>query len=349
MAESLRISIEEPSQTAEARRMARKMAQDICFDEVRKEQVAIAVTEACTNILKYAGTGEILLRIIDGVLPELELLAIDRGPGMSSVDQCLRDGYTTGTSPGQGLGAIKRLADVSDFYSVAGKGTVVMARWLAHGLSNGPSNGPSNGLTHPGSIDGDSLLRIGAVNISKRGQQVCGDSWGVEQTAETATFLVADGLGHGYEASLASLEAVRTLHGNPTLPPMALIELSHKALRSSRGAAVAVARIDRMRRQLTFSGVGNISAQIYSGSAAGQHLVSVNGTAGHEASRIREFSYSWPDNGMLIIHSDGLSTSTGLEAQPGLALHDPGVVAAVLYRDFQRGQDDATVVVAKAP
>ncbi len=104
---------------------------------------------------------------------------------------------------------------------------------------------------------------------------------------------------------------------------MQLVERVHLALRSSRGAAVAVARIDRVRGKLTFCGVGNVSAQIYAGSRAGQQLVSVNGTAGHQMQRIREFSYPWPGNGMLVLHSDGLTSAAGIEAQPAVALREP--------------------------
>jgi Stage II sporulation protein E (SpoIIE) len=154
-------------------------------------------------------------------------------------------------------------------------------------------------------------------------------------------------LGHGPEARSASAEAVRILRANPDAPPGALIELVHRALRSSRGAAVAVASIDIPRRQLTFAGVGNIAAQIYSGARRSQHLVSVNGTAGHEVPRIREFRYEWPADGMLLLHSDGLSTGTGTETLPGLALRDPSLIAGVLYRDFTRGNDDSTAVVVK--
>ena len=203
------------------------------------------------------------------------------------------------------------------------------------------SNGNGNGHS--------AALRIGAVNVSKPGQEVCGDSWGVEQTENECVVLVADGLGHGLEAQAASLEAVRMLHVNPDLPPGELLDRVHLALRSSRGAAVSVARIDRRKGTLTFAGVGNVSAQIYSGAQASQHLVSVNGTAGHQMQRIREFSYPWPDDGMLVMHSDGLSTNAGLEKHSGLALHDPSLIAAVLYRDFTRRNDDATVVVAKVP
>jgi hypothetical protein len=254
---------------------------------------------------------------------------------MEDLDLCLENGYSTVGSAGQGLGAIVRLSVDSDFYSVPGKGTAILARWRWNGVTNHLRNEPQ-------------WLRVGAVSVSKKGQEVCGDSWGVEQDSVTTTILVADGLGHGYEAGLASREAVRMLHTNPESTPARLIELCHQALRSSRGAAVSVARIDRERGTLHFCGAGNVSAQIYSGAAPLQHLVSVNGTVGHQIPRLREFSYPWPEDGMLVLHSDGLSTATGLDSQSPLALRDPALIAGVLYREFSRGIDDATVVVAKA-
>jgi hypothetical protein len=301
------------------------------MDEEKAERVAIGVTEVCTNILKHAVRGEILARA-DPEGRDLEILALDRGPGMTSLEQCLRDGFSTGGSPGQGLGAIVRLSTLADFYSVLGQGTAVLARW-----SLNASNGHHS-----------DKLQIGVVNVPKPGQEVCGDSWGVAQTADHTVVLVADGLGHGPEAQAASQEATRMLHLNPELTPRDLIERCHHALRSTRGAAVAVSRIDRVRGKVTYCGVGNISAQLYSGSKAGQHLVSVNGTAGHQMQRLQEFNYPWPEHGILVMHSDGLSTGTNVEAREGLALRDPSLIAGVLYRDFSRGNDDATVVVAKA-
>jgi anti-sigma regulatory factor (Ser/Thr protein kinase) len=329
--ESLRIKVEESSQTAEARRVARRLADDVGFDHSRAEEVAIVVTEVCTNVLKYAGRGEVLLWAGEGCL---EMLAIDQGPGIADIDQCLRDGFTTGSSPGQGLGAVTRLSTHSDFYSAENKGTVVLARWCADPKPAAPHHSPK--------------LNLGAVNVCMPGEEISGDAWGVEQTEGETVVLVADGLGHGPDAHAASVEAVRMLHANPDLPPKELLERIHLALRSSRGAAVAIARIDRTRGKLTFAGVGNISARIYSGAQSGQHLVSVNGTAGHQMQRLHEFSYPWPEQGMLLLHSDGLITATGLESHPGLAFRDPTLIAGVLYRDYKRGRDDSTVVVAKA-
>jgi anti-sigma regulatory factor (Ser/Thr protein kinase) len=336
---TIRIPVEESSQSAEARRMAVRMARDIGFDEVRAGEVAIVVTEVCTNLLKHAGRGEVLLRFTARGHAEedteLEMLALDKGPGMRNIEECLRDGYTTGTSPGEGLGAIRRMATESDFYSAPGEGTAILARWPAGRMPAVPESGARR-------------LRVGAVNVCKPGQDVCGDAWGIEQSGDISTVMLADGLGHGYEASLAALEAVRVLRDNPLRSPKELIEFCHRALRASRGAAIAVAQIDRSREVASFCGVGNVTAQIFASSRRVQHLVSVNGTSGHETSRTREFNYPWPPDGMLLMHSDGLTTNAGLDSRPALALHDPSLIAGVLYRDFCRGLDDATVVVTKA-
>jgi anti-sigma regulatory factor (Ser/Thr protein kinase) len=335
MPETIRVRIDEQSQVAEARRVARIIAQNLGFDETRTEQAAIVTTEACTNLLKHAGGGEILLQSVEGdasTAAALELLALDKGPGIGNLDQALRDGYSTQGTQGQGLGAIVRLASTSDFYSEAARGVALLARW-----TTGPKT-PAWRLPP---------LQLGAVNVPKPGQEVCGDSWGVEQTPDYSVIMVADGLGHGFDARTASAEAVRILHSSPSLSPAEIVERAHLALRSTRGAALAVARVDRYRDRVTFSGIGNIAANIYSGVGDGQHLVSVHGTAGFQTSKIREFEYPWPDHGLLLMYSDGLGTHTSPAAYPGLALRDPALIAGVLYRDFARGTDDATIVAAR--
>lgn len=335
MADSVRLLIDDVSKTAEARRFARSMAAGMGLDENLSERVSIVVTEACTNLLKYAERGELVMHSATeglGPVPVLELLVLDHGPGMQDLERCLRDGYSTSGTPGNGLGAIIRLSKDSDFYSSPGKGTGILARWW--------SGDPKN--------QGNAVFRVSAVNVPKTGEEASGDSWASIQCGDQLTVLVADGLGHGIEANLASSQAVRILRENPTLAPQALLERCHLALRSTRGAAVAVARIDRAHEKLTFAGAGNISARISSGNGHGQHLVSVNGTAGHQTEKLREFSYAWPRDGLLQMHSDGLSSGAGVESYPGLAARDPALIAGVLYRDFGRGRDDATVVVAKA-
>jgi serine/threonine protein phosphatase PrpC len=76
-------------------------------------------------------------------------------------------------------------------------------------------------------------------------------------------------------------------------------------------------------------------------------MISYNGTVGHNAHKILERSYPWTADTILILHSDGLTTHWSLDKYPGLLRHHPSTIAAVLFRDFQRGTDDATVVVVR--
>jgi len=49
---------------------------------------------------------------------------------------------------------------------------------------------------------------------------------------------------------------------------------------------------------------------------------------------------------VLIQHTDGLGTHWDVDRYPGLLGRSPSLIAAVLYRDFNRGRDDVTVLVA---
>jgi hypothetical protein len=159
--------------------------------------------------------------------------------------------------------------------------------------------------------------------------------------------MVADGLGHGPEAAKASNTAVDLLAISPALAPMALIQVAHDSLHSTRGAAVAVAELDLERSLVKFAGIGNIAGTIFAADKS-RHLASYNGTVGHEMRKIQEFTYPWSADALLVLHSDGLGTHWDLDAYPGLAARHPSLIAGVLYRDFNRGRDDVTVLVAKS-
>ena len=78
-----------------------------------------------------------------------------------------------------------------------------------------------------------------------------------------------------------------------------------------------------------------------------RHLVSHNGIVGQEARKIGVFTYPWNRESLLLMHSDGLTERWDLKAYPALIRRDPGLIAGVLYRDFSRARDDATVLVAR--
>jgi hypothetical protein len=131
------------------------------------------------------------------------------------------------------------------------------------------------------------------------------------------------------------------------LSPRESLEAIHGALRPTRGAAAAVTRVDTRRGVVTHAGLGNIAASIVS-AAGDRQMVSLGGIVGHDVRRITEYSYPWPDDGLLVLATDGLQTQWDLARYPGLVTRSPALVAGVLYRDFNRGRDDTTVVVARA-
>jgi anti-sigma regulatory factor (Ser/Thr protein kinase) len=316
----------------EARRAAAAVAGRLGFNETEAGKVALVVTEAANNLVKHGRGGEILLGPLeqDGVTL-LEVLALDRGPGMADLGRCLRDGFSTAGTPGTGLGAIARLSAFFDIHSLPPTGTAVLSRLRSRSLPRGPSA---------------SDLEVGAVCLPHPGEQVCGDAWAVEQTPGRGLFLVADGLGHGPAAAAAAREAVRVFRENVRLTPAEALRAIDPALRSTRGAAVLVAEVNLAGRQVCCAGVGNISGTIFADGAS-RSLVSHNGTVGHAVRKVQEFVYPFPPGALLVLHSDGLATSWRLEQYPGLPARDPALIAGVLYRDFKRGRDDVTVVAAR--
>jgi anti-sigma regulatory factor (Ser/Thr protein kinase) len=323
------LAITESSQVAEARREATLIAQQNGFDGGDAGRVALVTTELATNLIKHGGGGEIIIGTFqDAEGGGVEVLALDRGPGMANVDACLADGYSSAGTRGNGLGAVVRKSHFVDIASWPGLGTAVLAR-IKPGTPDAKRSAPQDAW--------------GAVSIAMPGEAVCGDSWAV--AGDGSTLFVTDGLGHGQEAAEASVEAVRLFHRFNGHQVPTLLDYVHGGLRGTRGAAVSIARFDPAAHRLTFAGVGNV-AGVLAVNGELKRMVSMPGTAGHNARKIRSFEYPF-ETGLVILHSDGLSTSWTLARYPNLQALHPTLIAAVLYRDYGRRRDDATVLVGK--
>jgi hypothetical protein len=120
----------------------------------------------------------------------------------------------------------------------------------------------------------------------------------------------------------------------------------HGALRSTRGAAVAIGRFDWRRGEARYCAVGNIAGMVWKNGAS-RHLVSHPGIVGHNIRSVREQTYQLDENVLVLLYSDGITTHWSLESHLGLQRRDPALIAGVIYRDYSRGRDDATVVVAR--
>jgi anti-sigma regulatory factor (Ser/Thr protein kinase) len=324
------IPIDDRTQVGEARRAAAQMAEALAFDASQAGKVALAVTEAATNIIKHAGSGKMVLApLLRGSSAGLEILALDRGPGIANIGASLRDGHSTAGSMGTGLGSLARLSPSFDLYSQPGCGTALRLE-----LWSGPIIPPED------------ELELGAVCLPKPGESVAGDGWLLERWGDYRTILVIDGLGHGPNAARAARVATDAFAAHASAAPAALMEICHGALATTRGAAGAAARIDPVKSAGCFAGIGNIACRVET-TAERRQLVSHSGTLGHVMRRVQEFEFAFPAGALLILHSDGLTTRWTSADYPGLMSKHAGLIAGVLYRDHERGRDDVTVVVLK--
>jgi anti-sigma regulatory factor (Ser/Thr protein kinase) len=319
------LRVDDPSAASACRGAAMSLAGRLDFPAARADQVALAVTEAASNLDKHASQGAMLLRISrDGDQPGIEMVTIDAGPGMRDTGAAMRDGHSTSGTLGIGLGAIRRLADFCDLYSVPGHGTVVVARFWAQ---PGPGVPRYAGLVRP-----------------MTGETECGDIFGAAEADGRVTGVLCDGLGHGPLAAAAAMEAVRTILSEPADEPAALVERAHRRMGHTRGGAVGVVQV--AGPVIRFAGLGNVAAMILAdGTRKG--MLSVPGIAGHQARTIRQFEYEAPPGAAIVLHSDGISNRWDPRVLPGLNARDPLVVAAALLAEAGTRRDDAGVLVLK--
>ena len=126
--------------------------------------------------------------------------------------------------------------------------------------------------------------------------------------------------------------------------PGEILSYLNDALKKTRGAVAGIAGDDTSDGQSTYAAVGNTSASVVSRDSS-RSLVAHSGTLGVASPRVQEFRMDWPDDGVLIMHSDGLQSRWDLASYSGLIARHPAVIGAALLRDFRRQRDDASVVV----
>ena len=327
----LLVPISEASQVGEARRQAANTAEKAGFAVADAGRAAIVATELATNIIKHGGGGDVLIGAYE--TPDgsgIEILALDRGPGIANLQACLVDGYSSAGTAGNGLGAIFRQSHLVEVVSWPGLGTAFLARFE-------PGTPPRHKKV--------ATAQWGAVCVAMPGEEVSGDAWTVDETADVRTLLVADGLGHGPDAGEAAVQAIRVFHRHKGHQPATILDYIHGGLRSTRGAAVSLARMDKTSRKLVYAGIGNVAGAIVAEDGI-RRMVSLAGTAGHNARKVHSFEYSF-SGGIVVMHSDGLSSSWKFDRYPGLSRAHPTLAAAVLFRDFWRRRDDVTVLISR--
>jgi anti-sigma regulatory factor (Ser/Thr protein kinase) len=325
------VPVEDPSSVGRVRRVVSRLADQLGFEGTRVAEIALAVTEIGTNLDKHADCGVVLVRSLRASTEfAVEVVAMDRGPGIADVGLVQRDGESTTGTLGIGLGAVSRLADSVSMASRPGRGTVLAARFH-------PRHQPLAEI--PGDV---------AAGLTRAidGEEVCGDAYAIRKGTDRLTLMMCDGSGHGPLASFASQAAVRTFCERDSSGPEEMVARIHAELRGTRGGAVAVADVDLVARKVRFAGLGNIAGAVLTDTRK-QGMISVPGVAGHQAHALRAYDYDLPRGAAVVLHSDGLTERWTAGRDDGLLTGSPVVIAMALLRDAGVRKDDACVLVGK--
>ena len=303
------------------------------FSSQKIGEVDIIVAELTSNLIKFAQTGELLYRVsADEYGIFFEVHCIDNGKGIQNLSRMMQDGISSANTLGQGLGAIGRLSNTSSIYTLSDWGTVVNSKVY------------KNEVTH---FDKKKTIDFGAVQVCYPGEKVCGDGYAVKEVNGGTQFFMGDGLGHGINAHDAVQEAIKAFKECGEISPTEILRHIHQSVKKTRGLVAAVAHLDMASQKWALCGIGNISVCIYTGLTP-KNYTSYNGTVGHNIPRTFTDSVQELEKYQtLIMHSDGIDTKWNLNGLPGIIKHDPNLVAAVLYKDNARHNDDMTVIAAK--
>ncbi|MDR3681413.1 MAG: ATP-binding protein/SpoIIE family protein phosphatase [Flavipsychrobacter sp.] len=303
------------------------------FSDKKTGEIDIIVAEMASNLIKHAGGGEILVRLMQENGNEaIELISIDNGPGMADPLRMLEDGVSTANTLGHGLGAMKRLSDTFQIYSLKEWGTIVLARVYKNELPLF--------IKKP-------LVEVRWVVVPKPGETVSGDGAYHQLNAEGLKVFLGDGLGHGPDAHLAVQQAISAIGICTENSPIDILRYLHTAVKKTRGLVGTMAIYNFKEKNWRICGIGNIATRTQNFMSF-KNYMSYNGIIGMNIpNTLKEQEVADERGQVLIMCSDGIKTRMELQKYTGIFKYDLTILAAAIYKDFARKTDDMSVMVSR--
>ncbi|MBT1706159.1 ATP-binding protein [Chryseosolibacter indicus] len=328
--------IEERSYVAYIKREIHREVANTRFNEQKRGEIDIIVSELASNLVKHAKGGDFLYRVYDEGEKDsvFEMLCIDSGVGMADPAKMMRDGVSTTHTLGQGLGAIQRLSDNFQLYSLPKWGTIIYSMVTTNSDKT---------LRKSATLDVD----ISALCVNKPKETVCGDAFAMKRTDSTIQIFLGDGLGHGEHAHEAVKKAVSSFTECEESDPVSILRYMHEKVRRTRGLVASVAVLDLKSKYWKICAVGNILTRLYTGITFRNYL-SYNGTVGMNIpNSLHNSEFDAEKNQFLVMCSDGIRSRYDISKYPSVLKYDMMVLAGAIYKDYTRGNDDSSIVVAK--
>ena len=300
---------------------------------LERENMLLVAAELVSNNVKHAaGRGMVQLWMQPGGV--LDMLALDYGPGIANLATAEKDGYSTSSTLGKGLGAIRRLSGESHIYTQqaqAGQsrkwsGTVILARFFLDKKSK----------------EEKSAFKFGLYSRSLSDERYNGDRIYLQKQGKILRWLHLDGLGHGEGAQAATADLAAHLLNYES--PQAILATVDQQLHDTRGAVAITGEIDLAKYSLRLSGVGDMNAHIYDQEQV-QHIAFAPGILGREHRTANVLQTSFAKKCVIVTASDGIRRNWDGANFVGLFNQHPQLIAYTLGNIMGRISDDQSICV----
>lgn len=328
--------IEDRSYLSFVKREIHSLISKTGFESMRAGELDIVVSELLSNLIKHAGSGEIFYRLTNEANNSVafEIYCIDSGPGNNNITKMMKDGMSSSNTLGHGLGAIDRLSNFFQIYSMSGWGTVAYAKIL---MDEG-----SKKIIQP-----KNEIHIDTLQVCIPGENVCGDGYHMRKIDNEIQIFVGDGLGHGPNAHEAVQKAVDAFTDCQETDPTDILRFMHQKVKKTRGLVGSIASYNSTRKEWKVCGVGNITTRLYEGINS-KKVMSHNGIIGlNIPSLMTSHVLSNTDFQHIIMFSDGIRNHWDLNQFPGILKYASPIIAAAIFKDNARKNDDMTLLVGK--
>jgi len=193
-------------------------------------------------------------------------------------------------------------------------------------------------------------LNIGDIDVASfarpcLGERVSGDTVVIENRDDILFLAIVDALGHGPQANAVANQAERFLQNNWSCDVLDTMHRLHSELKGTIGAGAGLCVVDRLSREMCYTGVGNTVLRTFGSQAT--RLISTDGIIGSRFRTPAVQVVPLNESGVILLYTDGVSDHFDVEQYPQIIYNSASAISHKIVARFGKPYDDATCLAMR--
>ncbi|MGD2014118.1 MAG: SpoIIE family protein phosphatase [Desulfobacterales bacterium] len=195
-------------------------------------------------------------------------------------------------------------------------------------------------------------LNIGDIEVASfarpcLGERVSGDTAVIEHGDNVLFLAMVDALGHGPQANAVANQAERFLRNHWCSDVLDTMHRLHSELKGTIGAGAGLCVVDKISREVRYTGVGNTVLRIFGSRTTATRLISTDGIIGSRFRTPAVQATPLNESGIILLYTDGVSDHFDVEQYPQISYHSASAIAHKIVAMFGKPYDDATCMAMR--